>query len=292
MTKSFHDHKLAKNFETVSLSHQTVSKKTAEISKQLDAQLSTEIAQRKYFSVVLDESTDITYVCQLCQFLPVRKAHIYSARVLVVEKYGGFSKCSCIVTDNAKSMTDKNTGLVWLLRQNDDVPVLHCIIHHNVLCRKFVKMNNVMKDSSTPQELNEISAEFHDIPLHSEIRWLSADPMAVTIEDQDPELQMELYKRKSDVQLSTKQILTHGQLWNFVMPEEYPKFHNLALTVTSMFGSTYICECAFLTMKMLKSKQRNRLFQDPLKSNLRIVTTEMEADIVGLVNEHTAQCSH
>ncbi|KAJ8893056.1 hypothetical protein PR048_005637 [Dryococelus australis] len=76
------------------------------------------------------------------------------------------------------------------------------------------------------------------------------------------------------------------------MPDTYPKLHNFALKVTSMFESTYICECAFLTMKMLNSKQRNRLSQEDLKPNLRIVTTEMKADIVALVKEHTSQCSH
>ncbi|KAJ8880689.1 hypothetical protein PR048_017159 [Dryococelus australis] len=151
MAKSFSDDKLANNFETV---------RTAEISKQLDAQLNKEIAQSKYFSVALDESTDITDVCQLLIFvktvderfsikeelldlvpLPtsVKCSYIYSALLSVVEKYCGFSKCSCIVTDGAKCMTGKNTVLVGLLRKNDDdVPVLHCIIHQEVLCCKFI----------------------------------------------------------------------------------------------------------------------------------------------------------
>ncbi|KAJ8896624.1 hypothetical protein PR048_001968 [Dryococelus australis] len=203
MVKSFGDDKLAKNFETVSLSHQTVSRRTAKRSKQLDAQLSKEIEQSKYFSVALDESTDITNFCQLLIFvktvyeqfsikelldlvpLPtsVKGSDIYSVLVCVVDNYCGFSKCSFIVTDSAKCTTGKNTGLVGLLRQCDvNVPVLHCIIHQEVLCRKFVKMNNVMKDvtriSSNQRKLleflKELSAEFLDIPLHSEIRWLIA----------------------------------------------------------------------------------------------------------------------
>ncbi|KAJ8894937.1 hypothetical protein PR048_000244 [Dryococelus australis] len=138
----------------------------------------------------------------------------------------------------------------------------------------------------------EFKKRFSDFDSMKTIFQLFADPMSVTIEDQDPELQMELCKLQSDILLSSGQNLTYGQLWNFVMPDKYPKLHNFALKITSMFGSTYICECAFSTMKMSKSKQRNRLSQEALKSNLRIVTTEMEADIVALVNEHTAQCSH
>ncbi|KAJ8871396.1 hypothetical protein PR048_027713, partial [Dryococelus australis] len=146
MAKYFGDGKLAENFETVSLSHQTVSR-TSEISKRLD--------ENKYFSVALDESTDMTEVCQLIiivktveeqlsikeelfDLVPLptsaKGSDIYSGLVSVVEKCGGFSKCSCIVTDSAKCMPGKYTGLVGLLRKNYvDVPVLHCIIHQEVL---------------------------------------------------------------------------------------------------------------------------------------------------------------
>ncbi|KAJ8893855.1 hypothetical protein PR048_006456 [Dryococelus australis] len=322
---------------------------------------------------------------------------MYSALVAVVEKYGGFSKCSCILKHRLCGVAEK---------YDVDVPVLHCIIHQEFLCSNFCLMNDVMKDVTRTVNLircgnrAQSSAEFHDIPLHSEIRWLSvgktltaifairkeiaefletagkieydylekhkneewlctlafltditehlnilnlklqgkkqnmyqlishieafrkklriyeeylkeefekrfsdfdnmktifqlfADPMAVTIEDQDPELQMELCEPQSDILLSSKQNLTYGQLWNFIIPDKYPKLHNCPLKVISMFGSTYICECALSTMKRLKSKQRNRLTQEAFKSNLRIVTTEMEADIVALVKENTAQCSH
>ncbi|KAJ8869845.1 hypothetical protein PR048_028854 [Dryococelus australis] len=83
-------------------------------------------------------------------------------------------------------MTGKNTGLVGLLRKKDvNVSVLHCIIHQEVLCSKFAKMNYVVKDETRIVHLNrggnsaqsrkklveflkELSVEFH------EIRWLSA----------------------------------------------------------------------------------------------------------------------
>ncbi|KAJ8871901.1 hypothetical protein PR048_028241 [Dryococelus australis] len=138
----------------------------------------------------------------------------------------------------------------------------------------------------------EFEKQFSDFGNMKTIFQLFVYPMAITIDDQGPKLQMELCELQSDILLSSKQNLTYGQLCNFAMPDKYPKLHNFDLKVTSMFGSTYICECAFSTMKMLKSKQRNRLSQEALKSNLHIVTTEMEADIVALINEHTAQCSH
>ncbi|KAJ8881121.1 hypothetical protein PR048_017594 [Dryococelus australis] len=76
-------------------------------------------------------------------------------------------------------MTGKNISLVGLLRKIDNGLVLHCIIHQEVLCGKFVKMNYVLKDLTRIVNLirggnREFSAEFHEIPLHSEIHWLSA----------------------------------------------------------------------------------------------------------------------
>ncbi|KAJ8889607.1 hypothetical protein PR048_009107 [Dryococelus australis] len=117
-----------------------------------------------------------------------RGSDIYSALVSVVEKCCRFSKYSFIVTGGAKCMTSKNTGLVGLLRKNDvSVPVLHCSFHQKVLCSILVKMNDMMKDVTRIATLircgnraqmefpKELSAEFHDIPGHSEIRWLSAN---------------------------------------------------------------------------------------------------------------------
>ncbi|KAJ8879269.1 hypothetical protein PR048_019876 [Dryococelus australis] len=154
IAKSFGDDKLCKNFETFSIKEELLD------------------------LVPLPTS--------------VKGSDIYSALVLVVEKYGGFSKCSCILTYDGKCMIDKNTGLVGLLRKNIvDVPILHCIIYQEVLCSKFVKMNNVMKDVTRivnlirggnraqshrklVEFLKELCTEFHEIPLHSEIRWLSS----------------------------------------------------------------------------------------------------------------------
>jgi hypothetical protein len=85
-----------------------------------------------------------------------------------------------------------NTGLVGLLKKNGiEVPVLHCIIHQEALCGKFMKFNEIMRHvvkiinlirggnraqshSKLISFLEEMSAEYKDISLYSEIRWLSA----------------------------------------------------------------------------------------------------------------------
>jgi hypothetical protein len=68
---------------------------------------------------------------------------------------------------------------------------LHCIIHQEALCGKIIKMNQTMKmvvnivrlirGGNKDQRhrafialLEEVDADCGDIPLHSDITWLSA----------------------------------------------------------------------------------------------------------------------
>ena len=101
--------------------------------------------------MALDESVDVTDASQLMIFtrlvdesFEVQKEFltlhpltggrkgldIYEALNSVVSEFGGFKKCSCIVTDGAKAMVGSKTGLVGLLRANRiNCITLHCVIH-------------------------------------------------------------------------------------------------------------------------------------------------------------------
>lgn len=100
-------------------------------------------------------------------------------------------KITCLVTDGAPAMVGKHNGAATLLKK--DCPRLltfHCIIHNSVLCSKlkgeFVKpMNtiislvNFLRAKSAKQHrdvktfLKEHEAAYHDVPLHTAVRWLS-----------------------------------------------------------------------------------------------------------------------
>ena len=57
-----------------------------------------------------------------------------------------FKKCSCIVTDGAKAMVKRKTGLIGLLTENGiNCNTLHCVIHQEALCGKVLKMMIVMQ---------------------------------------------------------------------------------------------------------------------------------------------------
>lgn len=179
------------------------------VSKKLCAS----IAQCEYFSLCLDESTDQADVSQLLIFVrtiqedftvneellnlialhgTTKGTDIFEAVENSVLNYGGFDKCSCIVTDGAKAMTGTGIGFCGLLKQNNiNCPTIHCIIHQEALCGKSLRQVNAMKvavkvtniirggnRSLTHRKfrdfLSEMDAAYGDLLLHSDIRWLSA----------------------------------------------------------------------------------------------------------------------
>jgi hypothetical protein len=60
-----------------------------------------------------------------------------------VDKYGGFDKCSSIVTDGAKAMVGEQKGFSGLSRKHGvKCPIFHCIIHQEALCGKSVQQSS------------------------------------------------------------------------------------------------------------------------------------------------------
>ncbi|XP_043922075.1 general transcription factor II-I repeat domain-containing protein 2-like [Protopterus annectens] len=125
------------------------------------------IAKCEYFSLCLDESTDQADLSQLLIFVrtiqedftfneellslvslhgTTKGTDIFEAVQKSVMNYGRFDKCSCIVTDGAKAMTGTGSGFRGLLKQNNiTCPTIHCIIHQEALCGKFLCQANPLK---------------------------------------------------------------------------------------------------------------------------------------------------
>ncbi|XP_072400178.1 protein FAM200C-like [Diabrotica undecimpunctata] len=118
--------------------------------------------------------------------------NIFEAVSNAVKNIGGSQKCSCVCTDGAKAMTGRITRLAGLLRENGvNCVMFHYIIHQEALCGKIIKINDTMKtvvqivnslrggNRAQRQRkflsfLEELNIEYKDVPLHSEIPWLSA----------------------------------------------------------------------------------------------------------------------
>ena len=209
MAFAFGAKELAGKFQKVSLSHQTVARRVEDLSDNVKLQLQTNVKNYKYFSLALDESTDVSDISQLLvcfrtvdktllfvknylrhvHFMGLQKGiDIFNSLVSVVESYGGFEKCECVVTDGARAMTGQGIGVVGILKNHGvNCSMFHCIIHQEALCAKSDLMitvtnivniisggNKAQRHRKFIQLLKDLEADYEDVPLFSKIRWLSA----------------------------------------------------------------------------------------------------------------------
>jgi len=78
----------------------------------------------------------------------------------------------------------------------------------------------------------------------------------------------------------------------YVSKEKYQRIHRLAVFVTSLFGSTYLCEQVFSRVSHVKSFVRSLLPDSHMENSLRIATSSISPNIAKLVGEKQCQTSH
>jgi hypothetical protein len=160
-------------FENISLSNDTVVRRTEKMSENLKQQ-SIEISQQfKVYSLALDESIDIKDISQLSIFVRgvnekfeikeelLRIKPIYgttkgkdifdSLKQVLIEHQLTLNNLISVTTDGCPSMVGRNLGLVALIKQemcelypNNKLVNYHCIIHQKSLCAKSANIKEVM----------------------------------------------------------------------------------------------------------------------------------------------------
>ena len=122
---------------------------------------------------------------------------------------------------------------------------------------------------------------------------LFATPFAVEVDDVSEEVQMEVLDLQCDTVL--KQKYTHvgvPDFYKFLPREKFPKLVSDAARHMAMFGSTYVCEQFFSSMKINKSVLRSRLTDKHLRATLRLATThDFRPNVDSLVSAKRSQLS-
>ncbi|XP_037553998.1 general transcription factor II-I repeat domain-containing protein 2-like [Nematolebias whitei] len=139
----------------------------------------------------------------------------------------------------------------------------------------------------------EFGARFRELHVYAKEICLFQNPFVADIDEAQPSYQFELAELQNcDV---LKDAFKPSGLIDFyaALPNDtYPNIRKHARKMSTLFGSTYICEQTFSRMKLLKTPMRSRLTDEHLHQCLRLAVTRMEPDIQLLTSQIQAHSSH
>ncbi|ROT69412.1 putative general transcription factor II-I repeat domain-containing protein 2-like [Penaeus vannamei] len=139
----------------------------------------------------------------------------------------------------------------------------------------------------------EFGVRFRELHVYAKEIHLFQNPFVADIDEAQPSYQFELAELQDcDV---LKDAFKPNSLIDFyaALPNDtYPNIRKHAMKMSTLFGSTYICEQTFSRMKLLKTPMRSRLTDEHLHQCLRLAVTKMEPDIQLLTSQMQAHSSH
>ncbi|XP_068201641.1 zinc finger BED domain-containing protein 5-like [Palaemon carinicauda] len=234
MTEIMLGEKASKEIKKIPLSNDTVKKRITSMAENVKVQLVSQLQQSLYFSLQLDESTDIGNEANLlcfvryiycgevhdeflfCRPLPTNttgEAIFNVGNDFIVQNEHSWSRCVGISTDGATAMTDKLRGLVSRVKSIvPQVKAAHCCIHreqlavkHMLTCLKTVleeaeKIVNFIKGKALNTRLfivlcEEMGSEYTKLLYHTEVRWLTRGKVLSRLFELREEVQIFLYER-------------------------------------------------------------------------------------------------
>ncbi|XP_069492317.1 general transcription factor II-I repeat domain-containing protein 2A-like [Ambystoma mexicanum] len=198
--------------EKISLSHQTIARRVDDLSSNIADSLTKRLGACQFYSLGVDESTDVSDTAQLAIFVrgvtkefqiveelldlcsmkgKTTGQDIFNDVKRVLLKFNLPEDKLCgLTTDGAPAMIGKHNGFVSLMAKSvpQNVITHHCIIHQEQLCAKALEMTHVMEKVVSTVNfirakglnhrqfqafLAEMGADHDDVIYFCQVRWLS-----------------------------------------------------------------------------------------------------------------------
>ena len=123
---------------------------------------------------------------------------------------------------------------------------------------------------------DELTRRFQDFKKVEPDLNLISFPFSAEIDTVPENLQLELIDLQSNHTLKGLfHSVTLTEFYNSLSLDEFLRLKNFAMKIFSIFGSTYICEQTFSSMKIIKSKNRSSLADINLEALMKISTSNL-----------------
>ncbi|XP_022162363.1 general transcription factor II-I repeat domain-containing protein 2-like [Myzus persicae] len=120
---------------------------------------------------------------------------------------------------------------------------------------------------------SEFKRRFNDFKILEPVAQFISNPFSGDVETRANEIGdlFNLDKTVLEMEIITLQndsiLKITSEFWKHASAQKYPNLRSIALRVTSFFGSTWLCESTFSSMKYLKNKYRSRITDSNLDSS-------------------------
>jgi hypothetical protein len=122
----------------------------------------------------------------------------------------------------------------------------------------------------------EFQARFQNFEEYSKDIRLFQNHFTFEMEEASETYQLELTDMQTDDELTEAfHSSARGQFYKCLSDSKFPNIKGLATKMSTVFGSTYICEQTFSQMKLIKSKFRTRMTNDHLHHCLRLSVSNL-----------------
>ncbi|XP_008185363.1 SCAN domain-containing protein 3-like [Acyrthosiphon pisum] len=184
-----------------------------------------------------------------------------------------------------------HSNVRWLIKelQGKEKQIIDMISHLQAFSSKLAYWENNMKNGDFQR--------FNDFKILEPVAQFISNPLTGDVETKANEignlfnlditvLEMEIITLQNDSILKIT-----SEFWKHASSQKYPNLRSIALRITSFFGSTWLCESTFSSMKYLKNKYRSRITDSNLDSSLRAAVSNYIPQFSKLA-ENQCQVSH
>ena len=184
--------------------------------------------------------------------------------------------------------------LKMFLRQVKNHNFIHLPATQNLSAENPVVAFPVEKRVEALETLKaEFGVRFRELHVYAKEIRLFQNPFIANIHEAQPSYQSELADLQNcDVLRDAFKPNSLVDFYAALPKDTYPNIRKHAMKMSTLFGSTYICEQTFSGMKVIKTPVRSRLTDEHLHHCLRLAVTRMEPGIQLLTSQMQAHGSH